>query len=328
MTFLHLGFPKCASTLLQRRVFTEANGFFNIAASRSWMPVLQHHIVTAQSTAFDPTHAAPVDLPAKVRNKGLELGMSYEGCLDSLMMADYRLVLERLRRMFGDARVLIVIRRQEDLLFSDYVQLLRAGFVGSYRDFVEYMIWDRRQTLWGRMRFFQVYEETRQVFSDVLMLPYEILRADRPAFAARLSTFFGRPIAVPDETVNQSSGRWGIAVMRIGNRLFRHGLGLPFGAVLPSYCVGPGKFDAAGLAPREPSTWRRQAILKLAERCDGWRMQRPDAEKQAGNRAFAAHFDREFAEQNRRLDAELGGLLTRHGYVGCVPVAARSEPGG
>ena len=49
---------------------------------------------------------------------------------------DCAAVLARLRALFGDVPVMIVIRKQEDLLFSTYVNSLRSGYFGSYADFV------------------------------------------------------------------------------------------------------------------------------------------------------------------------------------------------
>ncbi len=54
MNFLHVGFAKAASTLLQHNYFTYENNFHNLLehGPDNWRRFIQHNLISAQSSFF------------------------------------------------------------------------------------------------------------------------------------------------------------------------------------------------------------------------------------------------------------------------------------
>ena len=96
MNFLHVGFAKAASTLLQHHYFTYENNFHNLLehGPHDWRRYIQHNLVSAQSSFFQST---PPALP-EVELPKVTFGLSDEGILDSPL--DYSVVLERWKNFF------------------------------------------------------------------------------------------------------------------------------------------------------------------------------------------------------------------------------------
>lgn len=110
-----------------------------------------------------------------------------------------RITAERLRDIFPEGKVLIVIREQSSMLLSFYKHRVRHNLTASVErylqpaparsgfepllrlEYLEYhWLIDCYQTLFGQ--------------NNVLVLPYEMLRANKPMFLSKISDFSGRDI--------------------------------------------------------------------------------------------------------------------------------------
>lgn len=108
-------------------------------------------------------------------------------------------IARRIKAAAPDARILIVIRRQQDLLLSTYIQYLRMGGTSTLRQYAG------RKFI--RLPTFQIanldFNRIRDLYveqfgaSRVLVLPYEMLQRDPRGFLSLLKDFSGA--AVPDE---------------------------------------------------------------------------------------------------------------------------------
>jgi len=137
-TFLHVGYEKCASSFLQQHNFIEENGFYQLIRDRLWRNFLYHQLCAAQTSYYDPTHPT---LPDSHLFKKFNVGMSVEGlvCGDSI---DYALALSRYKEIFPDTKVLVIIRNQQDLIFSHYIQMVKMGYTRSIDTRLKEIMWD------------------------------------------------------------------------------------------------------------------------------------------------------------------------------------------
>jgi hypothetical protein len=311
--FLHLGYPKGASTFLQKEVFVPAQGIYNIFEDTAWERFLNLSLLRLQGQDYAEAVAGAPPLPDVP--EGTMLGLSDENILGQGL--DCGVVLARLRALFGDVPVMIVIRKQEDLLFSTYVNSLRSGYFGSYADFMHQAVWDWRNSVVGRVRYGRMYHEARRHFSTVTLMVFEDLRRDRAGFLEGLSGFLGRPVADSTRQVNVTEGASGVLGWRIGNRFLRHGYGQPRMSALPDYVVGRGFHEDAGLRQIRTPYRHRRRIGRIVRYLDRVFPARAGAERSAVEAQFAATLDTFYAEDNRALSQELGLDLGRHGYRGC-----------
>lgn len=317
MNFLHVGFAKAASTLLQHNYFTYENNFHNLLehGPHNWRRFIQHNLISAQSSFFQ----FPVPELPRIEHPNISFGLSYEGIVDA--PADYSVVLSRWKKLFPNSRVLIVTRAQHDLTFSLFVQYVRAGYFRSIREFTEELMWDAQQGPWGTFHFDRIYELTKEQFENVKLIPYELLRSDPAEFFKELNDFFEINAEINVELVRSSSSDLQLTIMRTLNRLFTHGLGLRVLEPQPGYVIGQDRNVVNKVKiPRiiQQSTRRRQKIRIWSHRIASALECLPSSKQKSMRSEYSEEYKDLFAEtfcqSNRNLSQILGVDLARFGY--------------
>jgi hypothetical protein len=223
---LHIGFPKCASTWLQRHLFVRAHGFatvFNPAAAKAAF-IDQHPgaqpvapLWQARRSAVCPPGLVPVCTCEQLS------GTFTRGAPDSLAIAG------RLHAALPEARVLIAVREQRSMLLSLYKTLIAWGSARSisalleppepgYGSWVDYLRYDRLHahytTLFGAER--------------VKVISYEGFVANPGAVLDDIKAFAGirgprrRRADYPvRERANESADLLTLEAVRLVNRLVR-----------------------------------------------------------------------------------------------------------
>ena len=160
-----------------------------------------------------------------------------------------------------------------------------------------------------------IFQITKNVFDDVLILPYEYL-FEYEGFIQQLNIFFERKYLPPNKIVNVTSDQNVVAVMRILSMLIRHGYGKPYKSILPSNMVGGGRFEVNSLQWERPSTNVTRNIRRWSSRI-GKRLPTPknNARKQFQER-YRGLFEEHFSDSNYRLNKILQFDLSKFGYVG------------
>jgi hypothetical protein len=136
---IHIGYPKTATTWLQKRVFPlDVEGWFRPIGTRE---SILSSFVTMDGFRFDPSVAREAfddDLADAVSSRRLPVisherlaGSAHSGGYDAQSIAD------RLARTFPGARVLIVIREQGQMLVSSWQQYVREGGACSLRRYLD-----------------------------------------------------------------------------------------------------------------------------------------------------------------------------------------------
>lgn len=312
---LHIGHYKTGTTWLQEQVFGRRDrGFWPIAPDD--LPPVESAkfagypaVVCRQRELLSPhdhdyrldwralIEGRPQDAVPVVSNERL-CGYFMGSGLDSYAIA------RRLKRGFPEARILITIREQRDMILSSYTQYLKRGGVIPLNSLVGRKH-DQRLAFFSSVYFeyHNVVETYQDMFGaeNVLVLPYEMFRARPQTYLDRIYEFAGAcgPADwIPDfsRKSNETAGTAGLAARRRLSRLLHSTslnnfsgigriskkIGLASGIETMLQAV-PGAFDQ-----RMTKTFKRQ-IAK-------------------------AHPDGRFFDSNRRLEQAVGLQLASYGY--------------
>ena len=220
---LHIGYYKTGTTFLQTRIFPEP-GFSLVAKSMA----LWSSFVEVDPFAWSPSKARETFEPGirAVAERGLVPVLSAErlsgnpdsGGYDSVHVAEY------LAATFPEARVLIMIREQADMLVSSYKRYVRNGGPGTLRQYGS-PPWGPPRPPHFDLSYFEYHRLIglyRNLFGpeNVLVLPYELLRDQMRTFLKRLGDFAGAATAADSrlEPVNVSLSAFSLTFKRHANR--------------------------------------------------------------------------------------------------------------
>lgn len=143
-TWIHIGFPKCASTSLQRDFFVKSAQISYVGRSDDWHDLREsQHIFLMKLATLDDAHYQLCENEVKIGLKtalAAQSGVvdvisdellvsSYRPYLRGIPVADSYLIMHRLKEIFPDAKILMVIRDQVKFLSSMIGQLMRNNHV-------------------------------------------------------------------------------------------------------------------------------------------------------------------------------------------------------
>jgi hypothetical protein len=217
---VHIGYHKTGTTWLQREVFnSSAAGFSQLGGAQ--------RLIAVNAFSFKPR---------KVRNqmerrigevldRGLTPVLSSERLSGAPHFGGYdsEIIADRLAAVFPNARIMVVIREQKEMFLSIYKQYIRRGGAASLRQYLA----APRDGYWIPQFRFEYLEYHRLIshYQDlfgtrnVLVLPYELLRARPEDFLAKVSGFVGLPPAKPRfQRMNVSLSALSLSLRRHANR--------------------------------------------------------------------------------------------------------------
>lgn len=193
---LHVGYPKCLSKWLQKNLFTPENGFI-----KQLNPDLVHDLITSKrSFKFDKQlvqkkldfakFRALKSLPdAQARN--LIPVVTSEALVGNLFCGgfDAELIAGRLFTTFPEAKILIVIREQNQIIRSLYSTAVAWGLPHKIRDFInpshENIV---PQFNLDFLRYDALVNHYQKLFTKerVLVIPYELFQNDPLSFIKKI----------------------------------------------------------------------------------------------------------------------------------------------
>ena len=187
---IHVGFPKCGSTWLQKKLFTnDESGFIS-----PWgeIPALAiEHLLVLDAFRFDEE----VDILREQYIDGFKIAekakktpvLSYEHFLFD-QMNNKNFIKEntyRIKQLFPKPKILLIIREQESLILSSYMEHLRRGFTTSLERFIGTE--KHRRTGFGPVcnidtfRYDKIISYLHNEFgvNSVLCLPLELIKSNK-----------------------------------------------------------------------------------------------------------------------------------------------------
>ena len=217
---MHVGYHKTASSWLQDCVFPHVRGL------RYADPLVQP-LVDALATAPDEEFCE-ADLRKRIDQLGTpRLLISHEGLSGSLWDgygAGPRNA-RRLHAVLPEADVLIVVRRQDEMLRSIYAQYVNEGGTRVLRDFVAGFDVEGSRFSLRHLEYDRLVSCYVALFGAdrVWVAPYEQLRAQPAEFLSDLCDAVGAqlPDVVPSSWPNRSLSRPCLWLLRTWNLMFR-----------------------------------------------------------------------------------------------------------
>mgnify|MGYP003632450845 FL=1 len=229
---IHIGFHKTGSTWLQNIIFSDkARGF--TSDTHEARHRLVERLVRPDVLDFDATGERNYyrKYQEAAHSSGLDLVLSHERLsgYPSSGGHDRTIIAQRLKDMFPNARILIVIREQKSLIRSMYSQHITDGGVEGLDRFLnvpEPALGRKPSFSMQFYRFDRLIHHYQQLFgkTGVLVLPFEMLRSDGQKFADRIADFCGKENVVLPENrpVNMKRPLVMQAVQRPLNAVFYH----------------------------------------------------------------------------------------------------------
>jgi hypothetical protein len=206
---VHIGYHKTGTNWLQEVFFGDpATGYRWLGKSPLTHPVNRlirdrplDFDTAAVREAFEPlVNDAQAAGVMPVLSAPRLSGHPYSGGYDAKMIAD------RVKAVFPEARILIVIREQRSMILSTCKQYVNAGGVCTTEQFLhpaQKRGWRVPGFAFGHFEYDHLIGYYRSLYGPeaVLTLPYEQLRQDGPGFLKAIARFAGHP--VPDEILER-----------------------------------------------------------------------------------------------------------------------------
>lgn len=263
--FIHIGYPKCASTSLQLDFFARHPQIHFIGWGNETTPSLWIDDELAAAMEVDLRMAKPAAYDAERMRRILQphfdhaaqhaeyktLGLSWEAlCFTLVYDIDPLTKAQRLHELFGDGtKIVIVIRNQFSLIRSMYFEMVRGGLAKSFSDYLDFLLYYKFTGMTQDLNFPEMVKLYCQLFGDdnVLVVPFEILINDQESITDVISEFLEiEPLGFGLSAQNTSNDKYLLEALRQVNAEQR----LNFGAEMFSF------LDAVKLT----SYWQREGL--------------------------------------------------------------------
>jgi hypothetical protein len=246
--YVHIGYPKCASTSLQVSFFPShpqichlGNGYLGRPhryIDRNVGLLAEVDLRFRRELSYDPRRGAAalqthfgVAKALGYRAVGLSsefLSLTLQNEIDVVTKA------QRLHALFGNGtRIVMVIREQLSLLRSLYLEFVKGGYGGTYADFLRYTYLFQDRNWCTELCYDRLVIVYRSIFGaeNVSVVPFEVVR-DRPDDAltelcdclgvTKTASALARINETGRMTLSQYEG------LRVMNNRYPHGCGSPF----------------------------------------------------------------------------------------------------
>ncbi|MFQ5529632.1 MAG: sulfotransferase [Gemmatimonadota bacterium] len=225
---VHIGYHKTATSWLQRRYFGEP--------ARRWRlcdrGLVGRTLINRHALDFDagvardalhPWRSGSGDAEVPVMSHERLSGYPHSGGYDSKELA------ERIADVLPDARILLVIREQRDILYSSYRQYVVDGGGCRLESYLNPTAMGNSRVPAFTPSYFEydrLIRTYRRLFDakDLLVLPFETFVTQPREWLEEVDRFAGlapgvHPDPVDESQENRGRSATGIALLRLGNRL-------------------------------------------------------------------------------------------------------------
>jgi hypothetical protein len=303
---LHIGYHKTATTWMQRQLFMPVHGYRQLCGHEE----VFRHIVQPHGLCFDPKPMQALIATAREKVAPGEVGVVSSEILSGHPIFGGReseVYAERLAQIFPEAKILISIRNQMNILPSVYLQyVLRGGTMPADRFFegtneIGYFGFSAVHFEYDRLvgHYQNLFGE-----KNVYILPQEKLRTDLNESMAHLANFSGnnRYAELTENAKNpvgQSYPEYSVPILRRINHV-------------QSSTLNPWPILSLGTTPK--------GIYKVA----GYFMKRPIVSTLMKGRKPISDYVKEnfkgyYEESNKRLVDLSAYPLKIFGYNGILP---------
>ncbi len=246
--FVHVGFPKSASTTLQNSFFSAhpniyhvGNGYKggnNTYADDGVEWVAEHVLRYRKEYMYDAEAARKPFLPhfeaAEADPNILAVGFSSEFfCFNLSNEIDVAHKAQRIHDIFGDGtKIVFIFREQFSMLRSLYLEMIRGGYYHSYRKFIEYTYLYQDRSWCHDFAYHNIFALYAKLFGkeNVVAVPFELLKRSEDQFIGMICNGIGVPsreTKLPEMNKKREDTGYYEHLRRLNDRA-RHEFGSPF----------------------------------------------------------------------------------------------------
>jgi hypothetical protein len=196
---VHMGYQRTGTTMHQQHIFPKLKGvsFLGKPFPEQAAQLAFRELACRDSANYDAEETKRILLGcvASARNEGARCMLISNEVMMATDSVDTRLLVERLRNVFGDFQALLTIRDQFDLFRSWCYHVLRKRTYPSLNSIIEENaeIRGTQRTLVSLLDYDRYYRFLGGLIGEenVLLLPFELIKHDRARYAELLGRYLG-----------------------------------------------------------------------------------------------------------------------------------------
>lgn len=229
--FVHVGYPKCASTTLQRQVFACHSGLCYLDDEAVRSALLQRSVASAGDDFQRAEVLSRLEAIADREKRPVVLSCEHfcmpGRWLETRPHAPTRRhsrdeITELLREYAPHVRVLVVVRNQSEWVRSWYQERVKRYESHSLKGLLRSDLFIDQ--ILPALHYYRTVQHYRSVFGEeaVTLVPLELLHNDADVFFARLFEPFGLdPTPTPESVIKTRMSSAAVRMRRQTNRVLR-----------------------------------------------------------------------------------------------------------
>jgi len=214
---IHIGYHKTGTTWLQNELFVSGNSTFHpLSKNGHEVCSLAEHFIHDENryllNSFDSNEVVIKRELALLKEDYLSgdnpcFVMSHERLSGNPHSSgfDGSIIAKRIKNIFPNGKILIVIREQRSFILSNYFQYLSSGGNHGIEKYLTLKYDGKRPGFSpNHIDYYPLITHYRELFGkeNILILPYELFKKDGSAFISTLSRFVGKKIVVDEARFN------------------------------------------------------------------------------------------------------------------------------
>ncbi len=240
-TFIHIGYPKTASTFVQQELFNKLEELVYLMPPHTQHNEDWNKMQYADDSNFELSN---FDSELQKYRNTKDILISDEGLVGKPIYGGMHrsVICNRLKQTFPEAQILIVVRGQFDMLKSLHNQYVKGARKGT-KTFGDFVWWKKMKydpnapfsldNMYHNtnadyvhvdfLKYYETIELYKNTFKNVTVLPYELIKIDAPLFIKKVRRFLGRDTdntTINYTAKNKSVKQKDIAKLIVENSIF------------------------------------------------------------------------------------------------------------
>ena len=213
---IHIGYHKTGTTWLQNEIFTsKSDCFIPISKYTEGASTLARDFIYNREgyliNSFDNNGQVILESLNQITDNVPDLSSKFSVISHERLSGnphssgfDSSVIARRIKNVFPNAKILIVIREQCSWILSNYFQYLSIGGNHSIKKYLNTKYDGKRPGFSpSHLEYHFLIKDYQLKFGkeNVLVLPYELFDSDKAAFFQRLGKFIDRDIQLPQKSI-------------------------------------------------------------------------------------------------------------------------------
>jgi len=223
---IHAGYPRCASSFLQDKVFNNFKDIYYVNRNKEFRTLIKQFNYRAEFGENIREKYFNLFFPG-LKNKAIVsdeqfIGSIFSGCSNASM------ILDKINSLGCEIKVIFIVRKQIEILDSLYRQYIKMGGTYTIEKFFDDKIFKSHFVSLDCFKYNTVISKFVEKFGqhNLIVLNYQELVDDFPNFINKISKFYKENNIKLDKIpynkkVNQSLNNRSLRILRVLNKFVR-----------------------------------------------------------------------------------------------------------